>query len=72
MTAQLGIVGIAPGLAASSLSQKAIEYAKTRSIGPATLGALNAGSGTVFFPRRLNAKSEAVFFPYCFGGERVS
>ncbi len=72
MTAQPGTVGIAPGRAASGLSPKAVEYAKTRSIGPATLEALGVGSGTVFFPRRLERKSEAVFFPYHLGDEVVN
>ena len=72
MTAQLGTVGIAPGPVDSKLSQTAIKHAKTRGIGPATLGALGVESSTVFFPRRLQRKSEAVFFPYRLDDEVVN
>ncbi len=69
MTAQHGIAGTALGQGASRLTATAIEYAKTRGIGPATLEVLDVGSGTVYFPRRLQRKSEAVFFPYQLDGE---
>ncbi len=72
MTAQPGTVGTAPGQEASRLTATAIEYAKTRGIDPATLEALGVGSGTAFFPRRLQRKSEAVFFPYHLDDEVVS
>ncbi len=54
------------------MTATAIAYAKTRGIGPATLEALGVGSGTVYFPRRLERKSEAVFFPYHLDDEVVS
>ncbi len=72
MTAQPGTVGTAPGQEASRLTAAVIAYAKTRGIGPATLEALGVGSGTAYFPRRLERKSEAVFFPYQLDGEVVS
>ncbi len=72
MMAQPGTVGIAPGRAVSGLSPAAIEYAKTRGIGPATLAALGVGSGMAHFPRRLQRKSEGVFFPYNLDGEVVT
>ena len=72
MTAQPGTVGTAPGPEASRLTATAIAYAKTRGIGPATLEALGVGSGTVYFPRRLKRKSEAVFFPYHLDDEVVN
>ncbi len=72
MTAQPGSVGIAPGPVASRLSPEAIEYAKTRGISLATLEALGVESGTVFFPRRLQRNSEAMFFRYHLEGEVVN
>lgn len=55
------------------LSEAAVSFAKqVRHISRKTLERLGAGSGTTFFPRRLQRKSEAVFFPYHFGGEVVN
>ncbi|RUW12738.1 hypothetical protein EOA46_08500 [Mesorhizobium sp. M1A.F.Ca.IN.022.05.2.1] len=33
---------------------------------------LGAASGTAYFPRRLERRSEAIFFPYHLGGKRVN
>jgi twinkle protein len=51
---------------------EAIDYAKGRKISPATLASVGAVSGQTYFPRRLEAKSKAVFFPYQLNGERVN
>src|SRR3569833_3145854 len=57
----------------TKLSEAAVTFAKqVRHISRRTLERLGAGSGTTFFPRRLQRKSEAVFFPYHFGGEVVN
>lgn len=74
-TGQRGSATTAPtaeDCASGVLSQAAIDYAANeRRISAATLGLLNAASGTAYFPRRLERRSEAVFFPYTLDGERV-
>lgn len=57
---------------ATRLSPAAVAFARdVRKISRSTLDLLSAGSGTTFFPRRLQRKSEAVFFPYKLDGEVV-
>lgn len=65
--------GTQAGFAPGKLSQAAIDYAATvRRIDAETLALLNAASGTAYFPRRLQQKSEAIFFPYHLDGKRVN
>src|SRR5688572_12334049 len=73
-TEPAGIAITADGPAASPprLSAAAIAYAASRKISKMTLELIGAASGTTFFPRRLNRKSEAIFFPYVLDGERVN
>lgn len=55
------------------LSAAAKDFAKkTRGISETTLAQLGAASGTAYFPRRLERRSEAIFFPYHLGGKRVN
>lgn len=76
MTAQPTTATTAASQAAfapKTLSAAAIDYAaRVRGISRATLERLNAASGTAYFPRRLERKSEAVFFPYRFDGAVVN
>lgn len=64
--------GTPEAFGSAKLSAAAIAYAATRGIDAETLGLLSAASGTVYFPRRLERKSEAVFFPYQLDGKRVN
>lgn len=62
-----------PAAFGKKINQAALSYAKeVRGISQATLEQLSAGSGATFFPRRIARRSEAVFFPYRFGGELVN
>jgi twinkle protein len=73
MPAPNGSATTAGGVGAlGGLSSAAIAYAAGRGISRATLERLGAASGTTFFPGRLNARSEAVFWPYHLDGERVN
>lgn len=74
MTAQPGIAGTAdiPTASGPRLSEAAVRYADAkRRISRETLERLGVASGTAFFPT-LGRSSEAVFFPYVVGGERVN
>jgi twinkle protein len=58
------------GFETKTLSQAALDYAtQVRGISRETLAHLGAASGTQFFPRRLQRRSEAVFFPYHMDGK---
>lgn len=74
MTALSGTAGTADGTAAlgPKLSEAAARYAaERRNIARETLERLGAASGTAYFPT-LGRSSQAVFFPYLVGGERVN
>src|SRR5678809_55787 len=56
-------------VAFGKLTDAAVTFAAGRGISRATLERLGVASGTAFFPGRLNARSEAVFWPYHLDGE---
>ncbi len=72
-TGQPGSAITADGpVAFGNLTEAAIAFAAARGISRATLERLGAASGTAFFPGRINARSEAVFWPYQLDGEVVN
>src|SRR5678815_6013471 len=56
-------------VAFGKLTDAAVAFAAGRGISRPTLERLGVASGTAFFPGRLNARSEAVFWPYHLDGE---
>lgn len=72
VTEQRGTAGTVVGLVGLRLSQEAEAYAASRQISRETLVRFGVGSGTAFFPRRLQRRSEALYFPYHLGGSRVN
>lgn len=65
--------GTAAGFAPGKLTADALAFAeKVRKIDAETLALLGAASGTAYFPRRLERKSSAIFFPYLLDGKIVN
>jgi twinkle protein len=60
------------GVSRPRLSAAAIAYAASRGISQTTLERVRAVSAINFFPRRLNANSECIRFPYFLDGEVVN